>query len=375
METTPLPWPRIFGHGAEQLEHEVRTVHRIDEQQLTAGRAGLLDRLARERRGQQHVVHAHRAAPPFALFFGRGEQRQRAGVGDQQAAFGVGQQNRIGDGVDDVVEQRALAPCLRSPSESACCRRNLIELLAEDVGEPVQLRAERRGAADEQQLPNASSAKPVTPSGSTWNAASSKGVVGRPLAVGGGVRRWGRTAPLRLVRRSPGGCPRRRATPRSATPPTRAARRCRSRTATSPRPAAPGRSTAGCRAPRRATAAPGSRCRPAGCARRSLRAAAAAPRSADLVAGTFLDLDADARDARKQSGPRAFRRARGRADGQQCGGRGRQLIWARRAEFSAMSSSYPLPSIACFDTGAIWPTASEYFRYVSIDAPRCAPRP
>src|SRR3954467_15892108 len=45
------------------------------------------------------------------------------------------------------------------------------------------------------------------------------------------------------------------------------------------------------------------------------------------------------------------------------------LIWARRAEFSAISSSYPLPSIAVgLDAGPTWPTASEYFRYVSIDA-------
>src|SRR6185436_8759724 len=33
-----------------------------------------------------------------------------------------------------------------------------------------------------------------------------------------------------------------------------------------------------------------------------------------------------------------------------------------------MTSSYPLPSIAGFDTGATWPTASEYFKYVSIEA-------
>src|SRR6267143_113701 len=34
-----------------------------------------------------------------------------------------------------------------------------------------------------------------------------------------------------------------------------------------------------------------------------------------------------------------------------------------------MTSSYPLPSIAAgFDTGVTWPTASEYFKYVSIDA-------
>src|SRR5215510_255164 len=33
-----------------------------------------------------------------------------------------------------------------------------------------------------------------------------------------------------------------------------------------------------------------------------------------------------------------------------------------------MTSSYPLPSIAGFDTGLTWATASEYFKYVSIDA-------
>src|SRR5437899_807176 len=33
-----------------------------------------------------------------------------------------------------------------------------------------------------------------------------------------------------------------------------------------------------------------------------------------------------------------------------------------------MTSSYPLPSIAGRDAGATWPTASEYFKYVSIEA-------
>ena len=103
---------RILGDRAEQLEEQVRAVDRIDEQQLAARRAGLLDRLARERRRQQHVVHAHGAAPALALLFRRREQRQRARVGDQQPALGVGQQNRVGDRVDDAVEQRALAPLL-----------------------------------------------------------------------------------------------------------------------------------------------------------------------------------------------------------------------------------------------------------------------
>src|SRR5262249_6605971 len=44
------------------------------------------------------------------------------------------------------------------------------------------------------------------------------------------------------------------------------------------------------------------------------------------------------------------------------------LSWALSAAFSAMTSSYPLPSTAGFETGATWPTASEYFRYVSIEA-------
>ena len=122
----------------------------IDQQQLAPGGAGFLDRLARERRRQQHVVHPHGAAAAFALLLRRREQRQRARVRDQQPAFGVGQQNRVGDRVDDAVEQRALAPLLAVALGQRLLPENLIELLAEDAGEPVQLRAERR-AADEQE--------------------------------------------------------------------------------------------------------------------------------------------------------------------------------------------------------------------------------
>src|SRR4029079_6017318 len=102
-----------------------------------AGGAGLLDRLARQRRRQQHVVHAHGAAAAFAFFLRRREQRQRARLRDQQAALGVGQQNRVGDGVDDVVEERALAALAPIALDQGLLAQDLIELLAEDCREPV----------------------------------------------------------------------------------------------------------------------------------------------------------------------------------------------------------------------------------------------
>ena len=54
------------------------------------------------------------------------------GVGDEQPAFGVGQQNRVGDGVDDAVEQRPLAPLLAIAFGERLLAENLIQLLAED---------------------------------------------------------------------------------------------------------------------------------------------------------------------------------------------------------------------------------------------------
>ena len=143
--------PRILGDGAEQLEHQVRSVGRIDEQQLAARRAGFLDRLARQRRRQQHVVHADGAAAAFAFLFRGGEQRQRAGVGDEQPAFGVGEENRVGDGVDDVVEQRALAPLPALAFEQPLMAQHLPQLLREERGEPPQLLEQPAAAANQQQ--------------------------------------------------------------------------------------------------------------------------------------------------------------------------------------------------------------------------------
>ena len=61
------------------------------------------------------------------------------------------EQNRVGDGVDDAVEQRPLAPLLAIAVGQRLLPEDLIELLAEDGGEPVQLRAERGAAAEQQQ--------------------------------------------------------------------------------------------------------------------------------------------------------------------------------------------------------------------------------
>ena len=60
---------RVLRDRAEQLEHEIRAVGRVDEQQLAARGARLLDRLARQGRREKHVVHADRAAATLALFF------------------------------------------------------------------------------------------------------------------------------------------------------------------------------------------------------------------------------------------------------------------------------------------------------------------
>ena len=128
---------RIVRDGAQELEHEVRSVDRIDEEQLAARRTRFLNRLARQRRGQQHVVHAHRAAAPFAFLFRRGEQGQRTRVGDEQPAFGVGQENRVGDGVDDVVEQGALASLPAIAFEQRLMPQHLRQLLREQRGEPA----------------------------------------------------------------------------------------------------------------------------------------------------------------------------------------------------------------------------------------------
>ncbi len=100
----------VSGAGAEKLEQQVRSLERVDEQQFAPGQLGMGHGARRERGRKKHVVQAHRAAPALARVFRRGKQLFRVGVGDDQLAFGVGQQDRVGDGVDDAVEQHPLLP-------------------------------------------------------------------------------------------------------------------------------------------------------------------------------------------------------------------------------------------------------------------------
>jgi len=72
-------------------------------------------------------------------------------LADEQPTFGVGEQNRVGDGVDDVVQQGALAALAAVAFDERMLAQDLIELLAEDGREPLQIRRQRLGAADEQQ--------------------------------------------------------------------------------------------------------------------------------------------------------------------------------------------------------------------------------
>jgi hypothetical protein len=59
-----------------------------------------------ERCGQEHVVELDGAATPLALYRRRREQRLSSGVGDEESPFGIREQNRVRDGVDDRIQQR-----------------------------------------------------------------------------------------------------------------------------------------------------------------------------------------------------------------------------------------------------------------------------
>ena len=97
------------------------------------------DRARRERRREQHVVQRDGATPALARVLGRGKQLLRVAVRDDQLAFGVGQQDRVGDGVDDAVEQHPLLARLgqRLPAQEPR------DLLGEQTGQPDDV---RRGA-------------------------------------------------------------------------------------------------------------------------------------------------------------------------------------------------------------------------------------
>ena len=149
-ETMPVPSRGSFDRRAEHLEQQVRSVARIDEQQL-AGLRRRLDRGARQRRREEHVVQLDGAAASLALLLARRKQLLGARVGDDQPTLRVGQQDRVGDRVDDREEQRALAPELAQLLGQAAAAANLIELLTEYGRQPADVAGDRRPGRQQQQ--------------------------------------------------------------------------------------------------------------------------------------------------------------------------------------------------------------------------------
>ena len=134
---------------------------------------------ARQRRREQHVVQLDGAPAAFALFLGRRKQLLGARVRDDQPSFGVGQQNRVGDRVDDGEEQRALAPQLADFLGEAAAAANLLDLLAEHRREPADV-GRRPGPRPQQQQPERLAARSLRrrAAGSTVNGPAPSGVVG-----------------------------------------------------------------------------------------------------------------------------------------------------------------------------------------------------
>ena len=143
--------PLVLGARAEQLEQQVGAFERIDQQQLAARQLGHADGARRQRRREEHVVQRGGAAPALARFFRRGEQLLGVAVRDDQLAFGVGQQDRVGDRVDDAVEQHPLLAEARLGEELAAEQAR--HLLAERARPATSFRRSSSGAeaADEQQ--------------------------------------------------------------------------------------------------------------------------------------------------------------------------------------------------------------------------------
>ena len=123
IDTTPVPSRGSLTTRAEQLEEQVRSFRRIDQQQLAAAGLALAERRARERGRKEHVVQLHRAPAALAHIVRRGEEHLGPRVGDDQLPFHVREQDRIGRRVDDAEEQRVLAPHARIVLAEARRRR------------------------------------------------------------------------------------------------------------------------------------------------------------------------------------------------------------------------------------------------------------
>ena len=143
----------MLHHRGEELEEQVGPFRRRDQEQLAARGARLVDRLLREGRREEHVVQRHRAVPAFALPLPRREEGVGARVGDDHPAFGVGEEDGVRRGVDDVQQQLALAlqPVLVLGVGGR--RAQAGDLLPEQLRRPGCLRLAARRAHQQQPLP------------------------------------------------------------------------------------------------------------------------------------------------------------------------------------------------------------------------------
>ena len=110
---------------------------------------GLSDGVRGKRRGEQHVVQRNSATPSLAGLLRRGKQFLRVQIRDNQLPLGVGHQNRVGDGVDDAVEEHPLLP------ESCFCQGRPADetsyLATEQPRRPGDVRVDFRTVATDEE--------------------------------------------------------------------------------------------------------------------------------------------------------------------------------------------------------------------------------
>src|SRR5262249_2843097 len=138
---------RRHDRRAHQLEEAVRSVARIDERQLAARELAALARVARERRGEEPVVQRDGATTTFALLFFPSEVELGARVRDDEAPFGIREEDRIGNGLEDALEERALAIEASLRAREHADLPEVTELPPEHAEQPARFGA--RGAAED----------------------------------------------------------------------------------------------------------------------------------------------------------------------------------------------------------------------------------
>ena len=89
----------------QQLEQQIRAILRVDENYLSCGHLLAANESAGECGGEEQVVDLDRATAALAFFGANCKQLLGAEIPDDQLARFIGQENRVGDGVDDAVKQ------------------------------------------------------------------------------------------------------------------------------------------------------------------------------------------------------------------------------------------------------------------------------